>query len=50
MCDNDSFDDLVAYRLRPDLLSRRGFGSLSIGLGQTLANFVADPSENIAHL
>jgi carboxymethylenebutenolidase len=33
MCDNDSFDDMVAYRLRPELLSRRGFGSLSIGAG-----------------
>jgi carboxymethylenebutenolidase len=33
MCDNDSFDDMVAYRLRPELLSRRGFGSLSFGAG-----------------
>jgi len=33
MCDNDSFDDMVAYRLRPDLLSRRGLGSLSLGAG-----------------
>jgi carboxymethylenebutenolidase len=30
MCDNDSFDDMVAYRLRPELLSRRGFGSVSL--------------------
>jgi carboxymethylenebutenolidase len=33
MCDNDSFDDIVAYRLRRELLSRRGFGSLSLGAG-----------------
>jgi carboxymethylenebutenolidase len=33
MCDNDSFDDMVAYRLREELLSRRGFGSLSLGAG-----------------
>jgi carboxymethylenebutenolidase len=33
MCDDDSFDDMVAYRLRRELLSRRGFGSLSIGAG-----------------
>ncbi|MGD0678831.1 MAG: dienelactone hydrolase family protein [Polyangiaceae bacterium] len=33
MCDNDSFDDMVAYRLRLGLLSRRGFGSLSLGAG-----------------
>ncbi|MGZ6068701.1 MAG: dienelactone hydrolase family protein [Polyangiales bacterium] len=33
MCDGDSFDDMVAYRLRSQLLSRRGFGSLSLGAG-----------------
>lgn len=33
MCDDDSFDDMVAYRLRPEVLSRRGFGSLSLGAG-----------------
>jgi carboxymethylenebutenolidase len=33
MCDNDSFDDMIAYRLRPELLSRRSFGSLSLGAG-----------------
>jgi carboxymethylenebutenolidase len=33
MCDDDSFDDRVEYRLRPELLSRRGFGSLSLGVG-----------------
>ena len=39
MCDDDSFDDMVAYRLRRELLSRRGFGSLSLGAG--LASFMA---------
>src|SRR5271165_5342410 len=33
MGDNDSFDDKVTYRLRPELLSRRGLGSLSLGTG-----------------
>jgi carboxymethylenebutenolidase len=33
MCDNDSFDDMVAYRLRAEVLSRRGFGSLALGAG-----------------
>src|SRR5580692_6552937 len=33
MCDDDSFDDMVAYRLRSERLSRRGFGTLSLGAG-----------------
>ena len=33
MCDSDSFDDMVAYRLRSELLSRRAIGSLSLGAG-----------------
>ncbi len=33
MCDNDSFDDMVAYRLRQERLSRRTFGSLTLGAG-----------------
>jgi carboxymethylenebutenolidase len=33
MCDNDSFDDMVAYRLRREVLSRRRFGALSLGAG-----------------
>jgi carboxymethylenebutenolidase len=33
MCDGDSFDDMIAYRLRRELLSRRSFGSLSLGAG-----------------
>ncbi len=33
MCENDSFDDMVAYRLRQEQLSRRGFGALSLGAG-----------------
>jgi carboxymethylenebutenolidase len=53
MCDNDSFDDIVAYRLRADLFSRRGFGSLSLGAG--LASLLplgckpADPAAGTAH-
>jgi carboxymethylenebutenolidase len=33
MCDGDSFDDMVKYRLRREQLSRRSFGSLSLGAG-----------------
>src|SRR5262245_33434532 len=33
MCDNDSFDDMVAYRLRRELLARRAFGTLTLGAG-----------------
>jgi carboxymethylenebutenolidase len=33
MCDNDSFDDMVSYRLRQELLSRRTFGALTLGAG-----------------
>jgi len=33
MCDDDSFDDMIAYRLRQERLSRRTFGSLTIGAG-----------------
>jgi carboxymethylenebutenolidase len=33
MCDDDSFDDMLAYRLRADTLSRRGFGALTLGAG-----------------
>ena len=33
MCDNDSFDDMVAYRLRQEHLSRRAFGSLAAFAG-----------------
>ena len=33
MCDDDSFDDMVAYRLRQEGLSRRTFGALSLGAG-----------------
>jgi carboxymethylenebutenolidase len=33
MCDNDSFDDMVAYGLRQEGVSRRSFGSLTLGAG-----------------
>jgi carboxymethylenebutenolidase len=33
MCDDDSFDDMLAYRLRQETLSRRGFGALTLGAG-----------------
>jgi carboxymethylenebutenolidase len=33
MCDQDSFDDMLAYRLRAETLSRRGFGALTLGAG-----------------
>jgi carboxymethylenebutenolidase len=33
MCDDDSFDDMLAYRTRAASLSRRGFGALTIGAG-----------------
>lgn len=39
MCDDDSFDDLVAYNLRSDRVSRRAFGSFSVGAG--LVTFIA---------
>src|ERR1700744_4725752 len=35
MCDNDSFDDMVAYRLREERLSRRPFSTLALGAGLT---------------
>jgi carboxymethylenebutenolidase len=33
MCDDDSFDDMVSYRLRAEGLSRRAFSTLSLGAG-----------------
>ena len=33
MCDDDSFDDMLAYRLRAETLSRRNFGALTLGAG-----------------
>jgi carboxymethylenebutenolidase len=35
MCDDDSFDDMVAYRLKAAEWSRRRFGSLALGAGLT---------------
>src|SRR5580693_6695125 len=48
MGDDDAFDDMVAYRLRRETISRRGFGSLSLGAGLAsllpIACRSADPS------
>jgi carboxymethylenebutenolidase len=33
MCDNDSFDDMIAYELKKKELSRRTFGALTLGAG-----------------
>jgi len=33
MCDNDSMDDMIEYRLRSAALSRREFGALTVGAG-----------------
>lgn len=33
MCDNDAFDDMVAYQLRSKELSRRDFSALTLGAG-----------------
>jgi carboxymethylenebutenolidase len=46
MCDNDSFDDMVAYRLRQEHLSRRSFGSLALGAGlASLVPLACSPAE-----
>ena len=36
MCDDDSFDDMIAHRVRQERLSRRSFGALSLGAGLVL--------------
>ncbi len=33
MCDDDSLDDMVAFRLRQEALSRRTFGAVALGAG-----------------
>jgi carboxymethylenebutenolidase len=33
MCDNDSLEDMIEYRLRSAVLSRRQFGALTLGAG-----------------
>ena len=33
MCDNDSMDDMVEFQKRSDVLTRRRFGQLSLGVG-----------------
>src|SRR5258708_1104149 len=46
MCDNDSLDDMIAYKLRAAELSRRRFGALAIGVGLgTVLPRVADAAE-----
>lgn len=37
MCDNDSFDDMVEYRVRGNELSRRQFGAIAVGGGIAMA-------------
>jgi len=37
MCDKDSLDDMVEYRLRSAEISRRGFGALTLGMGLATA-------------
>lgn len=33
MCDDESFDDMLAYRLQSQALSRRGLGAMTLGAG-----------------
>ncbi len=47
MCDQDSFEDMLAYELRQPELSRRRFGALTFGAG--LASLVA-PVANAAEV
>jgi carboxymethylenebutenolidase len=35
MCDNDAFDDMIEFTRRKETLSRRQFGSLTVGAGFT---------------
>ncbi len=37
MCDDDSFDDMAAQRLRKESISRRGFAALTLGAGLVVA-------------
>ncbi|RYE90981.1 MAG: dienelactone hydrolase family protein, partial [Myxococcales bacterium] len=52
MCEDDSFDDLVAYRLRLEQLSRRGFGAFSLAsllpVGCKSADGAAAPADSPA--
>jgi carboxymethylenebutenolidase len=49
MCDDDSFDDMVAYRLRQERLSRRNFGSLAVSAGlASLVPLACAPAEPAA--
>lgn len=44
MCDDDSFDDMAASRLRKETISRRGFGALTLGAGLVAACSPATPA------
>lgn len=37
MCDNDSFDDMLDYKMRSGGVSRRRFGALAAGMGMAFA-------------
>ena len=44
MCDDDSLDDMVAFRLRQETLSRRGFTTAALGAGLVACAPAAAPS------
>jgi carboxymethylenebutenolidase len=44
MCDDDSLDDMVAFRLRQQSLSRRGFATVALGAGLVACAPAASPS------
>ena len=48
MCENDSFDDMVAYRLRQERLSRRSILALGAGLGLVACGPAAQPASTPA--
>jgi carboxymethylenebutenolidase len=47
MCDDDSLDDMLAYRLRQETLSRRGFGALTLGAGVASLVGCAPPQQEL---
>ncbi len=44
MCDDDSLDDMVAFRLRQETFSRRTFGTVALGAGLVACAPAASPS------